>query len=68
MEFEKALAAHAQKYHTGDVAWRVFEIQSGPDFGAFHITEATNQLGRICPRGNLGEEHTMDWNKMYAPT
>ena len=23
MEFEKALATHAQKYHTGDVKWRV---------------------------------------------
>ena len=26
LEFEKALATHAQKYHTGDWKWRVFEI------------------------------------------
>ncbi|MBK8698118.1 MAG: hypothetical protein IPN29_00475 [Saprospiraceae bacterium] len=63
MEFEKALAAHAQKYHTGDVAWRVFEIQSGPDFGAFHITEGPTSWEGFDSRGNLGEEHTMDWNK-----
>ncbi len=29
LEFEKALTAHAQKYHSGDATWRVFEIQSG---------------------------------------
>ena len=39
LEYEKALAAHAQKYHTGDWKWRVFEIQSGPDAGGYHITE-----------------------------
>jgi hypothetical protein len=27
-EFEKALASHAQKYHKGDVAWRVWFIES----------------------------------------
>ncbi len=32
-EFEKALANHAQKYHTGDVKWRVWSIESGPDAG-----------------------------------
>ena len=37
-EFEKALAAHAQKYHTGTAHWRVFSIQSGPDMGGYHIT------------------------------
>ena len=27
-EFEKALAAHAQKYHKGDWHWRVWSIES----------------------------------------
>jgi hypothetical protein len=33
-EFEKALVAHAAKYHTGDWKWMVSEIQTGPDAGA----------------------------------
>ena len=39
LNLKKHLAAHAQKYHTGDWKWRVFEIQSGPDAGGYHITE-----------------------------
>jgi len=39
LNFKKALAAHAQKYHKDDYAWRVYEIQSGPDAGGYHITE-----------------------------
>jgi hypothetical protein len=66
LEFEKALAAHAQKYHTGDWKWRVFEIQSGPDFGGYHITEGPNSWEQIDTRGNLGTEHNNDWNKSIA--
>ena len=35
VQFEKALAAHAKKYHTGDWAWTVFSIESGPDAGGY---------------------------------
>jgi hypothetical protein len=66
LEFEKALAAHAQKYHTGDFKWRVFEIQSGPDAGGYHITEGPNTWDQIDNRGNLGVEHNNDWNKNVA--
>src|SRR3954454_2260891 len=38
-EFETALANHAQKYHTGDVRWRVWSIESGPDAGGYMVTE-----------------------------
>lgn len=65
-EFEKALAAHAQKYHTGDWKWRVFEIQSGPDFGGYHITEGPSTWEQIDTRGDLGKEHMTDWNKNVA--
>ena len=57
LEFEKALTAHAQKYHTGDWKWRVFEIQSGPEFGAYHITEGPLSWEAVDGRGNLGTEH-----------
>lgn len=62
-EFEKALAAHAQKYHTGDATWRVFEVQTGPDFGGYQITEGPKSWEGEDTRGNLGEAHTQDWNK-----
>ncbi len=66
LEFEKTLTAHAQKYHTGEWKWRVFEIQSGPDFGGYHITEGPNSWDQVDNRGNLGTEHNNDWNKSVA--
>jgi hypothetical protein len=66
MEFEKALATHAQKYHTGDYNWRVFAIESGPDAGGFHITEGPTNWDGIDTRGDLGIEHKTDWNKNVA--
>jgi hypothetical protein len=66
LEFEKAIAAHAQKYHTGDATWRVFAIQSGPDMGGFHITEGPTSWEGEDTRGDLGPEHKLDWNKNVA--
>ncbi|HEY0678126.1 MAG TPA: hypothetical protein VGD17_07560 [Chitinophagaceae bacterium] len=66
LEFEKALAAHAQKYHKGDYAWRVFEITSGPDAGGYHITEGPTSWETYDTRGNLGAEHNTDYNKSVA--
>jgi hypothetical protein len=66
LEFEKALTAHAQKYHTGDWKWRVFEIQSGPDAGGYQIVEGPNSWDQVDTRGNLGTEHNTDWNKSVA--
>ncbi|CAL1520732.1 hypothetical protein [Chitinophaga sp. MM2321] len=66
LEFEKALAAHAQKYHKGDWTWRVYDIQSGPDAGGVHITEGPASWESLDSRGNLGTEHTNDWSKAVA--
>ncbi|MEO6556277.1 MAG: hypothetical protein ABIN92_02090 [Ferruginibacter sp.] len=66
LEFEKALAAHAQKYHTGDWKWRVFSIESGPDAGGYHITEGPTSWEAIDGRGDLGTEHNNDWNKSVS--
>jgi hypothetical protein len=65
-DFEKALAAHAQKYHTGDWKWRVYEIQSGPDAGGYHIVEGPASWDAFDGRGDLGAEHTDDWNKTVS--
>jgi hypothetical protein len=66
-EFEKAFAAHGQKYHTGDWKWRVFEIQSGPDAGGYHVVEGPLSWEQFDNRGNLGAEHQADWNKNVSP-
>jgi hypothetical protein len=66
LEFEKALAAHSQKYHTGDATWRVFAIQTGPDAGGYHITEGPTSWDGLDSRGDMGSEHKTDWNKNVA--
>jgi len=66
LEFEKALADHAQKFHKGTSHWRVFGIQSGPDIGGYHITEGPTSWEAEDSRGNLGTEHNVDWNKKVA--
>ncbi len=66
LEFEAAIAAHAQKYHIGDWKWRVWEITSGPDVGGFMISEGPTSWTAFDTRGNLGTEHNNDWNKNVA--
>jgi len=63
LEFEKALAIHAQKYHKGDVKWRVFEIASGPDAGGYHIVEGPKSWESEDGRGDINVEHNNDWHK-----
>ena len=66
-EFEKALANHAQKYHTGDVKWRVWSIESGPDAGGYMVTEGPSAWSILDSRGDISEEHTADWAKNVMP-
>ncbi len=66
-EFEKALTNHAQKYHTGDVKWRVWSIESGPDAGGYMITEGPSTWSALDSRGDISAEHTADWEKNVFP-
>ncbi|HTI91516.1 MAG TPA: hypothetical protein VL727_13065 [Puia sp.] len=66
-DLEKAIAAHAQKYHTGDWKWRVWAIQSGPDAGGYMITEGPNSWEQIDGRNDISSEHMQDWEKNVAP-
>ena len=66
-EFEKGFMAHAKKYHSGNWKWRVFEIQTGPDAGGLHVTEGPLTWEEFDSRGDLGAEHTADWNNNVAP-
>lgn len=65
--FEKALAAHAQKYHTGTWKWRVFTIESGPDAGGYHVTEGPMSWDDIDTRGDLGKAHMADFQMNITP-
>lgn len=60
--FKAALAAHAQKYHKGETAWRVGEIMSGPDGNGFQINEGPTSWTALDDRGDLGAEHQADFD------
>lgn len=66
-EFKAALSAHAKKFHTGDWTWRVAEVYTGPDSGAFHITEGPTSWTALDDRGDLGAEHNADYQKNITP-
>lgn len=66
-EFEKALSSHAQKYHKGDVAWRVWSIQSGPDAGGYMVTEGPTTWSTLDTRADISAEHTADWENNVSP-
>lgn len=67
LEFEKAFAAHAQKFHTGNWKWRVLSIESGPDAGGLHVVEGPLSWEQFDKRGTLGAAHTADWANNVAP-
>lgn len=62
-----AIAAHAQKFHSGNWKWRVSEILSGPDAGAYGISEGPNSWTDFDGRGDLGPEHMKDYQNNIAP-
>jgi hypothetical protein len=66
-EFEKALANHAQKYHTGDVKWRVWSIESGLDAGGYMVSEGPSSWDILDGRGDINAEHTADWERNVLP-
>lgn len=66
-QFEKALSAHAKKYHTGTWKWRVFTIESGPDAGGYHIIEGPMSWDELDTRGDLGKIHQADWDMNVSP-
>ncbi|HEY0432386.1 MAG TPA: hypothetical protein VGC95_00860, partial [Chitinophagaceae bacterium] len=66
-EFEKALTHHTQTYHKGDVAWRVWNIESGPDAGGYMVTEGPSNWATLDSRADISAEHTADWAKNVLP-
>lgn len=66
-ELQKALASHAQKYHTGDWRWRVWSIESGPEAGGYMVTEGPSSWELMDKRGDISPEHIADFEKNVAP-
>ncbi len=62
-----AIAAHAQKFHTGNWKWRVSEVLSGPDQGSYMILEGPNSWTDLDGRGDLGPEHMKDYETNITP-
>jgi hypothetical protein len=67
IEFEKALKAHATKYHAANFKWRVYNIESGPDAGGYMVIEGPATWDQYDKRGTLGKEHMDDFYKNVLP-
>jgi hypothetical protein len=63
---KSALTAHAAKFHT-TWKWRVYEVLSGPDAGAYMISEGPASWTDIESRGDLGAEHNKDYSTTVQP-
>ena len=67
VEFDKALANHAQTYHMGDFHWRVWSVTSGPDAGAYMVSEGPSDWTTLDGRGDINPAHKADWEKNVLP-
>jgi hypothetical protein len=65
--FKAAIAAHAQKYHKGDHTWRVGEVLTGPEGGMYQLNEGPTSWTTYDGRGDLGAEHTKDYETNVQP-
>ena len=63
IEFKRALIAHVSRFHTTEKKWRIFEIMSGPDAGAFHFVEGPSTWDEIEKAPVNTDQHTTDWDK-----
>jgi hypothetical protein len=64
---EKALTAHAQKFHTGNWKWRVSSMLTGPESNGYQIAEGPNSWTDIDGRGDLGPDHNKDYDANVSP-
>jgi hypothetical protein len=63
LEFKKALTAHVAKYHTTERKWRIFEVMTGPDAGAFHFVEGPSSWDSWEKAPQNTDAHITDWDK-----
>lgn len=65
--FNKALAAHAKQFHSGQWKWRVYDVLTGPEGGALQINEGPHSWAEFEGRGDLGEKHMRDYEANVMP-
>lgn len=65
--FKKALTDHVKTFHTGPWKWRVYEVLSGPDAGAYQINEGPNSWTVLEGRGDLSAQHTRHYETAVLP-
>lgn len=65
--FKAAITAHVQKFHSVNWKWRVSEILTGPDSGAYMILEGPNSWTEWEGRGDLGPGHQKDYDANITP-
>ena len=65
--FNKALAAHAKQFHSGEWKWRVYDVLTGPDGGSLQINEGPHSWTEFEGRGDLGEKHMRDYEHNLLP-
>ena len=63
LEFKKALIAHVAKYHVTERKWRIFEVMTGPDAGAFHFVEGPGSWEAWEKAPQNTDAHITDWDK-----
>lgn len=66
-QLRKALLDHAAKYHSGPWKWRVFQVISGPDEGAYMINEGVNSWTDLEGRKDISDDHQRDYERTILP-
>lgn len=66
LEFEKAMAAHVQKYHTGDNKVVVFFVETGPEAGSYVMVMGPKSW-QEWDMHDMGTEHDHDFLSTIMP-
>jgi hypothetical protein len=66
MDFEKALAAHVQKYHTGQYKALIYYTETGPDAGTYSMVMGP-KTWTDWDSLNMGNEHIADFIQTVLP-
>jgi hypothetical protein len=66
LDFEKALAAHVQKFHTGEYKALVYFTETGPHSGTYSMVMGPRTWG-YWDSLNMGKEHMDDFLQTVLP-
>lgn len=66
MDFEKAIAAHVQKYHTGQYKALIYFAETGPHSGSYSMVMGPKSWGEWDSL-DMGKEHMADFIQTVLP-